>query len=145
MDAHKKVKGRKRHLIVDTCGNLLTVVVHSAGVQDFHAARQVFTKLAQATWPRLETIFADAVYQNDPDLAEWVSEQFGWRLEIVPRAPNAKGFTPLPKRWVIERTFAWLGRNRRLSKDYELHPKTSETWIHCAMTCLMSRRLARLL
>ena len=136
------MKGRKRHIVVDVCGNLLTVVVHSAGVQDYHGARQVLQQLAQREWGRLEKILADTIYKGDRFLAGWIAENFGWEIEVVEREPGAKGFQVIPKRWVVERTFAWLGRNRRLSKDYETCPKTSETWIYIAMAALLSRRLA---
>jgi putative transposase len=141
-DNHKKVKGRKRHIIVDVEGNLLVVVVHSAGVQDFHGARQALEKLAQRHWPRLKKILADAIYKGDRYLADWIMETFGWEIEVVEREPGTKGFQVLPKRWVVERTFAWMGRNRRLSKEYDLLPETSETWMYIAMTALLTRRLA---
>jgi putative transposase len=123
-------------------GNLLTVVVHAADVQDYHGARQVFQRLGAGKWTRLQKIWADAIYKGDKELRAWVQEQFGWDLEVVERNPDVKGFQVLPKRWVVERTFAWLGRLRRLSKDYELLPETSETWIYFAMTNLLARRLA---
>jgi putative transposase len=141
-DAGKKVKGRKRHIVVDTLGLVLTVLVHAANLQDYHAARQVFARLAMAGLTRLTKIWADAIYKGDKDLAAWVKQQFGWDLEVVVRPGGSKGFQPLPHRWVVERTLAWLGRNRRLSKDYERCPETSETWIYLAMTRLMARRLA---
>jgi putative transposase len=136
------VKGRKRHIVVDVCGHLLAVVVHSAGVQDFHGARQALTKLAQRDWPRLEKVLADTIYKGDKHLAAWIKESFGWAIEVVEREPGSKGFQVIPKRWVVERTFAWLGRNRRLSKEYDLLSETSETWIYIAMSALLSRRLA---
>lgn len=136
------MKGRKRHIIVDVCGHLLAVVVHSAGVQDFHGARQALTKLAQREWSRLEKVLADTIYKGDKYLAAWIKESFGWEIEVVEREPGSKGFQVIPKRWVVERTFAWLGRNRRLSKEYDLLPETSETWIYIAMSALLSRRLA---
>lgn len=123
-------------------GNLLTVVVHAANVQDYHGARQVFQRLGMVTWERLQKIWADTIYKGDKDLHTWVKEQFGWDLEVVERQPGVKGFQVLPKRWVVERTFAWLGRNRRLSKDYELLAEISETWLYIAMSNLMTRRLA---
>lgn len=128
--------------MVDVEGNLLAVVVHSAGVQDFHGARQVITRLAQRSWPRLKKILADAIYKGDRYLAGWIKDTFGWKLEVVEREPGTKGFQVVPKRWVVERTFAWLGRNRRLSKEYDLLPATSETWIYIAMSALLARRLA---
>ena len=127
---------------MDVCGHVLAVVVHAASVQDFHGARQALTRLAQREWSRLEKILADAIYKGDKYLADWIQENFGWEIEVVEREPGSKGFQVIPKRWVVERTFAWLGRNRRLSKDYELHPATSETWIYLAMTALLVRRLA---
>lgn len=123
-------------------GNLLTVVVHAANVQDYHGARLVFERLGALRWERLQKIWADAIYKGDKDLHAWIAAQFGWDLEVVEREPGVKGFQVVPKRWVVERTFAWLGRNRRLSKDYELLPETSEAWLYIAMTNLMTRRLA---
>ncbi len=123
-------------------GNLLTVKVHSAGVQDYHGAREVLTQLHQQQLPRLRKIWADAIYKGDKKLKGWIRTSFKWKLEVLERDPNVKGFQVLPKRWVVERTFAWLGRNRRLSKDYEFRPDHSETWIYAAMAFLMTRRLA---
>lgn len=120
----------------------MAVVVHSAGIQDFHGVRLLLTRLAQSAWPRLKKVLADAIYKGDRFLAAWIKDTFGWEIEVVERAPGSKGFQVLPKRWVVERTFAWLGRNRRLSKDYELHPATSETWVYIAMSALLVRRLA---
>ena len=123
-------------------GNLLTVVVHSAGVQDYHGARPTLLRLNHQPWKRLVKIWADAIYKGDKWLQAWVQQTFGWDLEVVERDPAAKGFQVDPKRWVVERTFAWLGRNRRLSKDYEFLPAHSETWIYAAMSFVMARRLA---
>lgn len=122
-------------------GNLLTVVVHSASVQDYHGARDVLNGLNRQRWPRLVKIWADAIYKGDKHLKKWVQSTFKWDLEVVERDPLLKGFQVLPKRWVVERTFAWLGRNRRLSKDYEFRPAHSESWIYAAMSFLMARRL----
>jgi putative transposase len=127
--------------VVDIEGNLLVVVVHSAGVQDFHGARPTLEKLAQRYWPRLKKILADAIYKGDRYLADWIKAMFGWEIEVVEREPGSKGFQVLPKRWVVERTFAWLGLNRRLSKEYDLLTQTSEAWIYIAMTALLVRRL----
>ena len=124
-------------------GNLLTVVVHAANVQDYHGARAVLTRLHLRPWPRLRKIWADTIYRGDKHLRRWVKREFQWDLEVVARAPQLKGFQVIPKRWVVERTFAWLGRNRRLSKDYEFCPAHSESWIYAAMAFLMARRLAR--
>jgi putative transposase len=111
-------------------------------VQDFHGARQALEKLAQRHWPRLKKILADAIYKGDRYLADWIKDTFGWEIEVVEREPGTKGFQVLPKRWVVERTLAWMGRNRRLSKEYDLLPETSETWMYIAMTTLLTRRLA---
>jgi putative transposase len=128
--------------VVDVCGHILAVVVHSAAVQDFHGARLVLQKLAQRIWTRLEKILADGIYKGDKHLADWIRDNFGWEIEIVEREPGSKGFQVIPKRWVVERTFAWLGRNRRLSKEYDLLAETSETWLYIAMSALLARRLA---
>jgi putative transposase len=137
-DAGKKVKGRKRHIAVDTQGNLLTVLVHAASLQDRVAARAVLLRLAR-TVPGLRRLFADGGYSGT--LVAWVQTMFGWTLEIVKRN-EAHRFLVLPKRWIVERTFAWLNWSRRLSKDYELHPASAETMIHIAYAHLMLRRLA---
>jgi putative transposase len=138
-DAGKKVKGRKRHLLVDTLGLLITVVVHSAGIQDYHGAKLVFARV-QGCCPRLQVVWADGIYEK-PTLMKWVADECGCRLEIIKRSDQAKGFERLPKRWVVERTFGWLGRYRRLSKDYERSPEMSEAMIRMAMIHIMVRRL----
>ena len=141
-DAGKKVAGRKRHLLVDTLGLVLAVAVHSAGTQDRDGAKLVLSCLAH-TFTRLVLIWADGIYTGE--LAGWLRELRGYRrirLDIVKRNEQQKGFVILPKRWIVERTFGWLGRFRRLSKDYERLPETSETMIYLAMTRLMLRRLA---
>ena len=135
------MKGRKRHLVVDTEGLLLAVAVHPADLQDRDGARLVLARLRHR-FPRLQHLWADAGYAG-PKLGDWVRETTDWTLEIVRRAEPGTGFQVLPRRWVVERTFAWLGRYRRLSKDYEGRPDTTEAWIHAAMTGLMLRRLAR--
>jgi putative transposase len=139
-DAGKKVKGRKRHLLVDTMGLVLMVVVHVASIQDRDGARLLLAK-AKGLFPRLQRIWADGGYAGK--LIGWVQEACGWVLEIIKRSDVAKGFKLLPRRWVVERTFGWLGRSRRLSKDYERLPESSETMVYWAMTRLMVRRLAR--
>jgi putative transposase len=140
-DAHKNIKGRKRHLLVDTLGLPLSVYVTSADVQDRVGARSLLTGLKPFV-PRLKKIWADGAYTGEK-LAGWLEEQGGWELEIVERDPKAKGFEVLPKRWIVERTFSWLIRNRRLSKDYERLVQTSETFIKVAMIRLILRRLAK--
>lgn len=139
-DAGKKVNGRKRHILVDTTGLLLTVVVHIASVQDRDGAMIVLQKAKQSFW-RLQLIWADGGYAGK--LVNWAKESCQWILEIVKRNDDVKGFHVLPRRWVVERTFAWIGRYRRLSKDYESLTQTSETMIYAAMVNIMIRRLAR--
>jgi putative transposase len=140
-DAHKNVKGRKRHLLVDTLGLPLSVYVTSADVQDRVGTRSVLAGLKPFV-PRLKKIWADGAYTGEK-LAGWLEEQGGWELEIVARDREARGFEVLSKRWIVERTFSWLIRNRRLSKDYERMVQTSETFIKVAMIRLMLRRLVR--
>lgn len=117
------------------------MAVHEAGLPDVHGAKRVLPQMVE-TCPRLEVIYADGAYQG-PKLEQWVSECAGWRLEIVEKPKEQKGFSVLPKRWVVERTFAWLIRHRRLARDYETDPKSSEAWIRLAMIRLMLRRLDR--
>lgn len=141
-DAGKKINGRKRHLLVDTLGLVLLVVVHSAGIQDRDGARLVLQQLAHQ-FTRLVMIWADGGYAGQ--LVSWVQQIRAYRrvrLEIVKRNDQQKGFVVLPKRWIVERTFGWLNSFRRLSKDYERLPETSETMIYIAMTRLMLKRLA---
>lgn len=138
-DAGKKIFGRKRHTIVDTLGLLWAVVVHAADVQDQSGACLVLYELWKQT-RSIRVIFGDAAYGRT-GLPEWVRSTLGWILQPVKRPVNVVGFTVLPKRWIVERTFAWLGRCRRLSKDYERNPATSETMIRISMTHLMLKRL----
>lgn len=141
-DAGKKVTGRKRHLAVDTLGLVLAATVHGAYWQDHDGA--VFVLLAlKERFKRLKVVFADSAYGRN-GLPGWVDETFGWLLQTVLRPVGVKGFVVLPKRWIVERTFAWIMRYRRHSRDYERNPETSEAMIYLAMTNLMSRRLARL-
>jgi putative transposase len=133
------VTGRKRHLVVDTLGLLLAVVVHAADVQDRDGARLVLGKLA-GRFPRLRLVWADGGYAGA--LLLWALATAGLVIEIVAKPAGITTFTVLPKRWIVERTFAWLGRCRRLSKDYEALPATSEAWIQVAMIHLMLKRLA---
>jgi putative transposase len=140
-DAGKKITGRKRHLAVDTLGLVWMAVVHAADWQDHDGACIVLSHL-QFWCRRLKVIFADAAYGRN-QLPEWVRSTFGWVLQTVLRPVAVEGFVVLPKRWIVERTFSWLARYRRHSKDYERNPETSETFIYIAMINLMSRRLAR--
>jgi putative transposase len=141
-DGGKKIKGRKRHIVVDALGLLLAVVVTSAGVDDAAAAPQALAQLKQRHYPRLEVVWADNKYHNH-QLAAWKARQrsLPWKLEIVRRPPAAQGFVLLPKRWVVERTFAWLGRSRRLSKDYEVRTDSSESMVRISSIHLLLRRL----
>jgi putative transposase len=139
-DAGKKIKGRKRHLLVDTLGLLLVTVVHPASLQDRAGAKLVLDQ-ARRGFPSLERIWADGGYGGK--LIHWVEQTCPWVLEIVKRMQGHKGFQVRPHLWIVERTFGWLGRYRRLSKDYECFPQSSEAMIQIAMIRLMLRRLAR--
>ena len=139
-DAYKRINGRKRHILVDTVGNLLEVVVHAAGIQDYQGARRVFRKLAE-TVTSLRKVWADGIYTKG-GLVDWVRETFQITLDIVEREPDQEGFQVLPRRWVVERTLAWLGRYRRLSKDYEHCTKSSEGVIYIASIRTMLQRIA---
>ena len=138
IDAHKKVKGRKRHIVVDTLGLLLIVVVHMASIQDPAGAKLVLTPLI-GRFPRLKLIWADGIYQGS--LVDWVKDKLKCVLEIVRRPDDQRGFQVLPKRWIVERTLGWFNRYRRLSKDYEQDPRMSEGMVYLASIRLMLRRL----
>ena len=140
-DAGKKVTGRKRHIAVDTLGLILAVVVHRADLQDQHGARLLLDQVRHG-FGRLKVLFADAAYARN-GLPDWVQVTCGWILQTVLRPGGVKGFVVLPKRWIVERTFAWLGRCRRNSKDYERTTESSAAMIQITMINLMSRRLAR--
>lgn len=139
-DGGKLITGRKRHILVDTCGLLLAVVVTAASVQDRDGARLLLQRLA-GFCKKLRLIWVDGAYRGP--LVDWVAERFRFRLMPVLRPDGQKGFVVLARRWVVERTFAWLGHNRRLSKDYERLPASSEAFIYIAMTRIMLRQLAR--
>ena len=150
------MSGRKRHLLVDTEGLVLKAIVHPADEPDGTGARPLLAAL-QGLLPRLQLIWVDGGYKKA--FAEWVAATLGWRVETVQHPEAGRryvwvgpgqeppawptGFRVLPRRWVVERTFAWLGRQRRLSKDFEALPATEEAWIYLAMTRLMTVRLAR--
>jgi transposase len=142
-DGNKKIKGRKRHIIVDTLGLLLAVVVTAANVDDGVAAPKVVGKLQREAYPRLVVFFGDNKYHN-LEFIRWLSEssQGRWRLEVSSRPEGAVGFKPLKIRWVVERTFAWIGRYRRNSKDYEVRTDSSESMIQLSAISLMLNRLA---
>jgi putative transposase len=139
-DSGKKVKGRKRHLLVDTLGLLLVVVVTTASVSDQAGAREVLKRL-RGTCKKLRKVWVDGTYRG-ADWMSWVKDKYRIVLATVLRIEKQKGFSVLPRRWVVERTLAWLSQSRRLSKDYEELPTTSEAFIYVAMTRLMLRRLA---
>jgi putative transposase len=127
-DGGKKITGRKRHIVVDTLGLLLTVAVTAASVDDAQGATEALASVDSDAFPRLRVVWADSKYHNYA-LYSWVAEHADYKLEIVSRPTGVKGFVLLPKRWVAERTFAWLGRARRLSKDYEKLIETSEAMV----------------
>ena len=139
-DAGKRVNGRKRHVLVDTLGLLLVLVVHPADLQDRDGLALVCRRLRRR-FPWLRLIFADGGYRGEA--AARVAAREGLRLEIVAREPGTRGFAVLPRRWVVERTFAWLGRNRRLAKDFETTIASAVTMVHLASLQLLVRRLAK--
>ena len=138
-DGGKLVKGRKRHIVVDTIGCLLVVWVHAANVFDGKAARQVITNLF-LLFHTVKIIWADGAYSG-AELLGWVSSQFECALTVVKKKKGVHSFHVLPRRWVVERTFAWLGRSRRLSKDYERKPTSSETQVYIASGRLLLRQI----
>lgn len=142
-DGGKKITGRKRNIAVDTLGLLLACTVTVASMDDAYAARPLAKQLSHARQPRLEVVWADSKYHNH-ELYAWISRQkrINWKLEVVRRPKGAKGFVLLPKRWVAERTFSWLGRWRRLSRDYEHRTDSSEAMIHIASIGRMLRFMA---
>src|SRR5271167_2317883 len=135
-DAGKKIKGRKRHIAVDTQGNLLAVIVHSAGIQDRVAARAVLMRLF-CRFDTITKVYVDGGYTGS--LIDWAKQMFGYTVEVVKRTEQHL-FKVLPKRWIVEHTFAWLNWSRRLSKDYELHHTSAETIIHIAFAHMLLRR-----
>jgi putative transposase len=141
-DGGKKIKGRKRHLLVDTLGLLVAVLVTGAGIDDGVAAPQLLGQITPTEFPRLTTIFGDNKYHNY-NLEAWLAkERSTWHVEVKMRPEGSKGFTPLKKRWVVERTNAWNGRCRRHSKDYERKAESSAAMIQISNVHLMLRRLA---
>ena len=146
VDVHKQTPGRKRHVIVDTLGLLLFVIVHRASIPDGNGGKLVLAGLFKRIkhsvynrWCRFKLIWADGAYE---DIVAWVKRQFGWRLEVVRRQPDAKGFQILSRRWVVERTFAWFGRYRRLARDYEHQTLSSESMVYLASIHRMLRLLS---
>lgn len=158
-----KIKGRKRHLLVDTQGFVLKAKVHSAAIMDRDGV-MLLVDGAAVQFPRLRHVWLDAGYNGKGKGKDWIETTLGWTTKIVQHPPKPRyvwlpkgvepdwekitaqlpspGFHVLPRRWVVERTFSWLGQNRRLSKDYEQHCESEEAWIYIAMTRLMARRLS---
>ena len=151
-DGAKRANGRKRHVLVDTAGLILLACVHTADLHDRLGGQRLIEAAPATVLPHLERVWADGAYTGT--FARWLADARGWRVE-VPRHPDTQlwryglkekpqnKFIALPRRWVVERTFAWLGQSRRLSKDYERLPVTSETMIYTAMSRIMLRRLAK--
>jgi len=163
-DGGKKISGRKRHLFVDTQGFLLKIKVHSAAIMDRDGVELLLEPTKdKERFPRLSHVWLDGGYKGEDKGKEWIEKELGWRAEIVQHPPKPRGiwapadavidwskvmppsgFRVLPRRWVVERTFSWFGQSRRLSKDYEYLPESSEAMAYVTMTRLMLRRLARL-
>lgn len=139
-DAGKKIKGRKRHIVVDTLGLMLNAIVHSADIQDRDGGLLVLTGL-RTLYPWLKLIWADGAYKGKR-LDQLFADPHKWRLEVVKRSDDVRGFKVLPRRWVVERTFGWITRSRRLARDYEGLAATACAYIKLAMIQLMIRRLA---
>jgi len=140
IDGHKKVNGVKRHILVDTMGLLLAVVVTAASVTDARAARVVFARAQAEGFPRLVKVLGDHVYGNE-GLPAWTKAKTNFRLELTGKKAGERGFKVIKWRWVVERTFAWLGRYRRNSRDYEKLPQTSESMLKISSVQLMRQRL----
>jgi putative transposase len=140
-DGGKKIKGRKRHLVVDSLGLLLAVLVTSAAIDDGVAAKEVLSMVESEAFPRLRIVYGDNKYHNH-DLYAWTESNADYRIQVVQRPEDQVGFQVLPQRWVVERTIAWLSRSRRLSKDCEKLTITSEAMVKISMIHLMLKRLA---
>ena len=140
-DPAKRIKGRKRHIVTDTEGSLIALLVHPANIQDNHGAVPLLRSLGRR-FPKLRYIFADRVYRG-PKLLGELADLGKWTIEIVTRTQSVGTFKPEPRRWVVERTFAWLGRRRRLAKDFEATIASAEAWVMIASVSLLTRRLAR--
>ena len=141
LNAGKKIKGRKRHIVTDTLGNLVGLVIHPANVQDRDGAPAVL-KSIRARYLRLQHVFADGGYAG-PKLKGRLEKIGKWTIQIVKRSDTAEGFELLPRRWVVERTFAWLGRCRRLAKDFEATIASATAWVLLAHIRLLTRKITR--
>ena len=142
-DAGKKIKGRKRHILTDTEGNLVHAVIHTADIQDRDGAPIVLAEIVQR-YPWLRYVFADGDYAGDK--LRQALRKIGtakWAIEIIKRSDTAKGFEVLPRRWVVERTFAWISRNRRLARDFEQTIASATAWLFIVSIQLTTRRIAR--
>ncbi len=135
----KKVKGRKRHFLVDTEGHLLAVLVEAANRGDREGARWVLSWVSKR-WPELRKLWADGGYSSD-DLADWLRVEYGIDLAVVEKPTDQKGFAVQPRRWVVERSIAWVNRSRRLGKDYEQRAESTETWCYLSSIHLLLNRL----
>ena len=133
------IKGRKRHILTDTIGLPVAMIVHPADVQDRDGAPALLES-ARSVVPWLRHVFTDGGYAGDK-LKDALKDHGDWTIEIIKRSDSAKGFVLLPRRWVVERTLAWLNRNRRLAKDVERTVESAVTWLYVASVKLMSRRL----
>jgi transposase len=140
-DAGKKINGRKRHLLVDTIGLMIAAIVHRADIQDRDGAPLLLATMRSA-FPWLRHVFADAGYAGEK-LRQALAKLGQWTIDIVRRSDTAVGFEPQPRRWVVERTIAWLNRNRRLTKDFEATIQSAQAWLLIASVKLLSRRIAR--
>ena len=139
-DGNKKINGRKRHIITDTMGFVIAIIIHSANIQDREGAKNVIEEL-RYKYPRLIKILADQGYTGE--LADWITKGFRITLEIVKKVVGISGFNVLPKRWIVERTFGWLGFQRRLVNDYEQNIECSKGFIHLAMIRIMLNRIKK--
>jgi transposase len=140
-DAGKKINGRKRHLLVDTIGLMIAAIVHRADIQDRDGAPLLLATMCRA-FPWLRHVFADGGYAGEK-LRRALAKLGRWTIDIVRRSDAARGFEPLPRRWVVERTIAWLNRNRRLAKDFEATTESAQAWLFIGSVKLLSRRIAR--
>jgi len=140
-DAGKKIKGRKRHILTDTNGFIMTALVHAADIQDRDGAPAVLAE-ARGKFPWLRHVFADGGYAGDK-LRRSLTKIGDWTIEVIRRSDTVNGFEILPRRWVVERTFAWLGRSRRLAKDWEKSLESAIAWLFIAHIRIVTRRLAR--
>jgi len=139
-DGNKKINGRKRHIITDTLGLIMAIVIHNADIQDRQGAKEVIKEL-QFKYPRLKKILADQGYTGE--LLNWIVQFFDWSIEIVKKVAGVSGFNVLPKRWIVERTFGWFSFQRRLVRDYEQLVECSQSFVHISMIRIMLNKLKK--